>query len=91
MIPLWKATLLFYTNPMFVALFACLVLREKVTKYDLGGVVLTFVGVVILLNPFQSQNLNDRGVLIDIIGSTCSILAAVTNAVAMIAIRKIGN
>ena len=54
MIPLAKATVLFYTNPIFIAFFGWLIIKEHVTGYDLVGIATTFTGVVIFVyDPFS--------------------------------------
>ena len=53
LIPLAQATVLFYTNPIFIGLFGYIFMKEKVTNYDIGGICCTFIGVVIFtLDPF---------------------------------------
>jgi drug/metabolite transporter (DMT)-like permease len=55
-IPLAKATVLFYTNPIFIAVFGWFILKEHITIYDMFGVATTFIGVVIFtLDPFSSK------------------------------------
>lgn len=52
-IPLAKSTVLFYTNPIFIGIFGYLILKEKITQYDMMGIVATFVGVFIFtMDPF---------------------------------------
>ena len=47
LIPLAKYTVLFYTNPIFIALFGWILLKEKITNYDIIGIMATFIGVYI--------------------------------------------
>lgn len=55
LIPLAKATVLFYTNPIFIAFFGWIILKEHITVYDMAGVAATFIGVVIFTtDPFSS-------------------------------------
>jgi drug/metabolite transporter (DMT)-like permease len=49
LIPLGKATVIIYSNPIFVALFGWLILKEKVSNYDIGGILVAFLGVIIFL------------------------------------------
>ena len=47
-----KATLLFWTQPMFVGVMGYLILGERFTKFDAAGLLLVFLGVVLISNPF---------------------------------------
>lgn len=56
MLPLAKATVLFYMNPIFIAIFGWLFLKEHVTVYDTIVIIATFVGVVIfMVDPFAEE------------------------------------
>jgi len=48
-----KATLLIWTQPMFVGVMSYFVLGERFTRFDTLGLILVFLGVVLLANPFQ--------------------------------------
>lgn len=41
---------------MFVGMFGYFILKEKFTKFDVGGLVLVFLGVVLISNPFDDDN-----------------------------------
>ena len=47
-----KSGTIFFTNPMFIALFAYLFIHERLTKYDLFAILLSITGIVITINPF---------------------------------------
>jgi len=40
---------------MFVGVMGYLILGERFTKFDVMGLLLVFVGVVLLANPFQED------------------------------------
>lgn len=50
-LPLAEATLIQYTNPVFVALFAGFALREHVGFRELGAIALCLCGVLLLSRP----------------------------------------
>jgi drug/metabolite transporter (DMT)-like permease len=50
-----KATLLFWTQPMFVGLFGFLILKERFTKFDVLGIFFVFTGVIMVSNPFEEN------------------------------------
>lgn len=57
LIPLAKSTVIINTNPIFVAIFGVLLLKENISGYDMGGIFVTFMGVVIfLLDSFWTSN-----------------------------------
>ena len=62
MIPLAKATVLFYTNPIWIAVFGYLILKERITIFDMGGIAATFIGVYIFtMDPFgHNSNVVDK-------------------------------
>ena len=53
-IPFAKASVIFWTMPVFTALFAFLYLGEKLSVYDWGAVVIAFIGLLIIQNPFAA-------------------------------------
>ncbi len=60
LIPLAKATVLFYTNPIFIAFLGWVILKEHITIFDMCGVAATFIGVLIFTtNPFASNGIFD--------------------------------
>ncbi len=50
-ISLSKASVLFWTCPLFVALMASYYLGEKLTVYDWTALLLSFTGIVVIQNP----------------------------------------
>lgn len=50
-----KAATLFWTNPMFTAIFAYLLLKEKISKYDIISMACVFIGILVIENPFQKK------------------------------------
>lgn len=96
MIPLAKATVLFYTNPIFIGILGYIFLKETVTPFDMVGIGATFLGVVIFtMNPFSSGSeptLIDEGESwADFIGTIVAIMGAAQAAAAMLCIRKVGG
>lgn len=55
-LPLATAVTLNYTSPLFLALFTTLWLHERPSRRLLGGVLLGFVGVVLLLHPTLNRD-----------------------------------
>ena len=43
-------------GPPVVGIYGYLILKEKVSKYDIIGFIVSILGVVVLNNPFQIGN-----------------------------------
>ena len=71
-ISLTKASVLFWTSPVFSALFAGLYLKERLAKYDWAAVFVAFTGILIMQNPF-SQSLDSGDSIRDLIGSALAL------------------
>ena len=80
--PLNIATVIQYTYPIFISVFAGIVIKEKVTKRALVSLIIGWFGILIILNPNQLSNLNvnlDRfSIFIAFLGSISTSLAYVT-------------
>lgn len=59
------ATILLYTFPAIVVLFSALILNEKITKYKIIALILTFLGTVLVMQIYNLTqfNLNLKGAL----------------------------
>lgn len=53
---------LFSSNPLFVLLLAYLLLREPITKHQVAALALDILGILIIINPFNTK-LSPLGVL----------------------------
>ncbi|OFI05238.1 putative DMT superfamily transporter inner membrane protein [Clostridium acetireducens DSM 10703] len=62
--------IVFSTNPMFTIPFAYFILKENLTKSTIISLVLSFIGIICILNPFN--------ITLDIKGIIFAILAALT-------------
>ena len=52
LIAISKAIIIIY-NPFITTLISYALIKEKITKYDIGSFFLCTVGVVLLTNPFS--------------------------------------
>ena len=41
---------------MFVGVFGFLILKERFTKYDVLALILVFIGVILISNPFGDED-----------------------------------
>ena len=80
-LPLGSAVSLRYLAPFFVALFAWLILKERIKSIQWVFFLMAFVGVLIM-KGFNSQ--------IDITGLICILISAIFSGLVYVLIRKIG-
>ena len=67
MTSLSRASVLFFTYPLFTAINARLFLGESISYYDWMAIVFAFIGIVMLQNPFGEKK-SDRDFTLDTIG-----------------------
>lgn len=84
MLPLAEATALFFIAPLLITLLSVPLLGERVGLFRLGAVLVGFVGVVIMLRPWEEGGVEARWVLL------LPLLAAVSYALRQIMTRRLG-
>jgi drug/metabolite transporter (DMT)-like permease len=81
-LPLAEASIIQYTNPIFTAILAALLLREHMGRWDVGGVLVSFLGVLLIARPGllfgASSQLSPLAVGLALTGALCSAGAYVT-------------
>lgn len=86
-LPLAEATVIHFTNPLFVALASPILLGERVGPRELGGVALGLIGVVLVTQP--AFLFGGAGVTLSPLGVGVGLLGAVFGASAYIVVRKL--
>ena len=80
--PLNISTVIQYTYPIFISIFAGILLNERITKNIFLAVITGWLGILIILNPSQLSNLNvqlnDLTIAIAFLGSISTSLAYIT-------------
>ena len=80
--PLSISTVIQYTYPIFISIFAGIFLNEKVTKSILFAIIIGWMGILVILNPTQLSNINveieNISIVLAFLGSICTALAYVT-------------
>ena len=80
--PLSISTVIQYTYPIFISIFAGIFIKEKITKNIVFALIFGWIGILIILNPTQLSNINieikNISVSIAFLGSICTALAYVT-------------
>ena len=85
-VSLAEATALFFIAPLLITLLSIPILGEKVGRFRLGAVAVGFVGVVVMLRPWESAA--ERTVSLAIL--LLPIVAALTYALNQILTRRLG-
>lgn len=88
-LPLGDATVIMYINPMFVALLAAVVLRERVGGVEIGAVLVSLVGVVLVARP--TALFGARVEPLDMVAVGVAFLAACFSAGAYTTVRALGG
>ncbi len=80
--PLSISTVIQYTYPIFIAVFAGLFINEKITRNLFFALIIGWIGILVILNPTQLSKINVEiekvSILIAFLGSICTALAYVT-------------
>ena len=87
-LPLAEATVIQYTNPVFTALLAAILLSERLRIREVVLVLVSLAGVVLMTRPgFIFGGLQER---LDIAAAAIALLGAVLSAGAYVTVRKLG-
>ena len=86
LLPLADATAIFYATPIFVVVYAAILLKERVRAYRWSAVIIGFCGVLLTLYPHVGQGGAGSG---QALGAMLTLGAAVIAAMAMIQVRRL--
>ncbi len=80
--PLSISTVIQYTYPIFISIFAGIFINEKITKNILFALIIGWIGILIIISPSQLSNINveieNISILVAFLGAICTALAYVT-------------
>ena len=80
--PLSISTVIQYTYPIFISIFAGIFINEKITRNIIIASIIGWLGILIIINPTQLSNINVEveytSIFIAFLGSICTALAYVT-------------
>ena len=80
--PLSISTVIQYTYPIFISIFAGIFINEKITRNLLFALVSGWIGILVILNPTQlsyiNVNIESLSIFIAFLGSICTALAYIT-------------
>tara|TARA_B100000401_G_C52746602_1_gene691093 strand:+ start:236 stop:1123 length:888 start_codon:yes stop_codon:yes gene_type:complete len=80
--PLSLSTVIQYTYPIFISIFAGLLIKEKITKNIILALLSGWLGILVILNPYQLSisniDIKSLAILVAFIGSISTSLAYIT-------------
>jgi drug/metabolite transporter (DMT)-like permease len=85
-LPIAEATVLHFTSPLWTALIAALFLREELSRWVLGPIVVSLVGVVLVTRP--ALVFGDAAAEINTFGVGIALLGAMLSAMAYVSVRE---
>ena len=86
--PLSISTVIQYTYPIFISIFAGIFINEKITKKTVLALILGWLGILVILNNSQLANIN---VEIDKLSIFIAFLGAISTALAYVTVRKLSE
>ena len=84
--PLSISTVIQYTYPIFISIFAGIFIKEKITRNIIFALIIAWIGILIILNPSQLSNIS---VEIEIISILIAFLGAICTALAYVTVKKL--
>jgi len=84
--PLSISTVIQYTYPIFISIFAVFLIKEKINFNLIIGLFLGWFGILIILNPYQSTSYE-----IDKLAIFIAFSGAITTSLAYIAVKKLSK
>ncbi len=80
--PLSISTVIQYTYPIFISIFAGIFINEKMSRNLVFALVIGWLGILIIINPIQLSNINAKiensSIWIAFLGAICTALAYIT-------------
>ena len=84
--PLSISTVIQYTYPIFISIFAGLFINEKITKNLVFALIIGWLGILVILNPTQLSNIK---VEIENIWIYIAFLGSIFTALAYVTVKKL--
>ena len=84
--PLSISTVIQYTYPIFISIFAGIFINEKITRNIIFALIIGWIGILVILNPNQLSNIN---VEIENVSISIAFLGAICTALAYVTVKKL--
>ena len=85
-LPLSISTVIQYTYPIFISIFAGVFLKEKITKSIIFSLFLGWLGILVIINPTQLSTLN---IQIENLSLIFALLGSIFTSLAYISVKKL--
>ena len=86
--PLNISTVIQYTYPIFISIFAGILINEKINKKLIIASITGWLGILIILNPYQLSSLN---IELDKFTVLIAFLGSISTALAYITVKKLSS
>ena len=86
--PLSISTVIQYTYPIFISIFAAIFINEKITKNTVLAIILGWLGILVILNQSQLSNIN---VEIEKSAIIIAFLGAISTSLAYVTVKKLSS
>ena len=86
--PLNISTVIQYTYPIFISIFAGILINEKINKNLIIASLTGWIGILIILNPYQLSMLN---IELDKLTILIAFLGAISTSLAYITVKKLSS
>ena len=86
--PLSISTVIQYTYPIFISIFAGIFINEKITKNTVLALILGWLGILVIVNQSQLANIN---VEIDKSAILIAFLGAISTSLAYVTVKKLSS
>jgi drug/metabolite transporter (DMT)-like permease len=86
--PLNISTVIQYTYPIFISIFAGVLINEKISKNLIIASITGWLGILIILNPYQLSSLN---IELDKFTVLIAFLGSISTALAYITVKKLSS
>jgi len=90
-----KATTLYWTNPVFTAVLAYLLINEHLNFLDWVAIFVSFFGIIVIQNPWAREALaretSKKVSIQDTFGAAAALVGAVCFSVSQMLTRKLGK
>lgn len=93
-----KTQAIFFTNTLMIPFFALCILKEPLRKQDIIAIIISFVGMILIIQPFKTDSLESvegesfwDSFKYELVGIVFALLGAVSGALAIIFNRKVSQ
>ena len=84
--PLSISTVIQYTYPIFISIFAGIFIKERITRNLLIALIIGWIGILVIINPTQLTKIN---VEIEKVSILIAFLGSISTALAYVTVKKL--